>query len=130
MIKYITATQIVPSTTALGIVLVGLSTDPAGAVASSTPTKHHKVKSVERARICDAVRLEISSLMIKLFLSKKNNAATGIASNTEIFVTVSRNSMRPAVAIHLKFTNVMTVNSSNSKSKRMLWISSWKNGVR
>lgn len=71
LIKYITATQIVPSTTALGIVLAGLSTDPAGAVANSTPTKHHKVKSVERARICDAVRLEISSLVMKLFLSKK-----------------------------------------------------------
>ncbi len=71
LIKYMIATQIVPSTTALGIVFAGLLTDPAGAVANSTPTKHHKVRSVERARICDVVRLDISLLMMKLFLLKK-----------------------------------------------------------
>lgn len=71
LIKYTTATEIVPSTTALGIVLAGLSTDPAGAVANSTPIKPHRVISVERARICDVVRFDISSLMMKLFLSKK-----------------------------------------------------------
>lgn len=71
LIKYIIATQIVPSTTAFGIVLAGLSTDPAGAVANSSPIKHHRVRSVERARICDVVRLKISSLIIKLPLSKK-----------------------------------------------------------
>ncbi len=71
LIKYTTATEIVPSTMALGIFLPGLLTEPAGAVANSTPIKPHRVISVERARICDVVRFDISSLMMKLFLSKK-----------------------------------------------------------
>ncbi|XP_017474229.1 PREDICTED: probable fructose-bisphosphate aldolase class 1 [Rhagoletis zephyria] len=58
LIKYITATEIVPSTIALGIVLAGLLTDPAGAVADSRPTKHHMVKSVDRARICDSLAVD------------------------------------------------------------------------
>ncbi|GKS80033.1 hypothetical protein wHmb_09190 [Wolbachia pipientis] len=117
LIKYTTATEIVPSTTALGIVLAGLSTDPAGAVANSTPIKPHRVISVERARICDVVRFDISSLMMKLFLSKKNNAAIGITSNTEIFITVNKNSTRPAVATPLKFISVIIVSNNISKNR-------------
>ena len=106
-----------PEIIALGIVLEGFSTEPAGVVADSKPMKPHKVNNVTLARIDVFDMLETLWSIIKLLLSKKHKAISGIINRGMNFSKVKNSSALPAALTPLRFKSVISKSNIISKAK-------------